>query len=234
MIKETYPLKEKVGDSILTVMMLIIILKLSVIGIRPNYIAISGTSMEPTIKEGDLMKVQYISLSKVSRGDMLVLEPDNNVPIGNEKLLKRCIGLPGDEIKVVEAINGQEFIIRNGELLWEDYTSNYYENVLKSVETLGGEIKIEIVVPENSVYVLGDNRKSLIFPSGESARLSYDSRDFGPMKVNPKRVMKVTKMEDRSKLPLTERILFIYRNLADRITGKQELYPYPKPKEKED
>ena len=67
-------------------------------------------------------------------------------------LVKRVIGLPGD---VIEIESG--YVIRNGQKLPEPYV------VSRDRRTIG-----EVTVPEDSYYVLGDNR-----------RRSTDSRDWG-------------------------------------------------------
>ncbi len=68
--------------------------------------------------------------------------------------IKRVIGLPEDKL---EFVNGN--IYRNGHLLNEKYIK---EEMRHSFDT--------IIVPENQVFVMGDNRNS-----------SSDSRQVGPL-----------------------------------------------------
>ncbi len=82
--------------------------------------------------------------------------------IGKTSYIKRVIGLPGEHVEIKD---GNVYI--NGDLLQEDYLQDYVVT-----EALGG-CYIDIVVPENTVYALGDNR-------GEST----DSRRFGCIPVN--------------------------------------------------
>lgn len=77
--------------------------------------------------------------------------------IGKKSFIKRVIGLPGDHVQIID---GKVYI--NEEELDE---SSYLD---KSVSTsIFGQF-YDITVPENSVFVLGDNRA-----------VSEDSRSFG-------------------------------------------------------
>ncbi|MCR5146474.1 MAG: signal peptidase I [Clostridia bacterium] len=81
--------------------------------------------------------------------------------IGKTSYIKRVVGLPGDHVQIKD---GGVYV--NGERLEEKYLQDY-------VVTDGSNgAYTDIVVPENTVYVLGDNR-------GEST----DSRRFGCIPV---------------------------------------------------
>lgn len=81
--------------------------------------------------------------------------------IGKTSYIKRVIGLPGDHVQIKD---GGVYI--NGEKLEEKYLQDYV------VTDASNGAYADIVVPENTVYVLGDNR-------GEST----DSRRFGCIPV---------------------------------------------------
>ena len=71
--------------------------------------------------------------------------------------IKRVIGLPGDHIEIRDG-----YVYRNGEKLEEDY-------LRKEVKTdVQEEEYADVVVPEGTIYVMGDNREQ-----------SKDSRSFG-------------------------------------------------------
>lgn len=102
---------------------------------------IEGQSMEPTMHEG-----QYIVVNKISyafhdptRGDVVVI----NYPRDPSRdFIKRVIGIPGDVIKIEDGV-----VTVNGAILEE---SDY----IIAPPTYEGTW----TVPENNVYVLGDNR----------------------------------------------------------------------------
>ncbi len=77
--------------------------------------------------------------------------------IGKVSYIKRVIGLPGDHVQIK---NGDVYV--NDEKLEEKYLQDFVKTY-----DLGGKY-VDIVVPNDTVYVLGDNR-------GESV----DSRRFG-------------------------------------------------------
>jgi len=72
----------------------------------------------------------------------------------NKRLVKRVIGVTGDEIDIKDG-----YVYVNGEKLQEPYAKG---------ETFSGEFKLPIKVGENELFVLGDNRQ-----------VSKDSRKFG-------------------------------------------------------
>ena len=79
--------------------------------------------------------------------------------IGKESYIKRVIALPGEHIQIT---GGKVYI--NGELLEEDYLQPRVQTGRNS--NYGAYL--DVTVPENCVYVMGDNRTK-----------STDSREFG-------------------------------------------------------
>ncbi|MEV5703687.1 S26 family signal peptidase [Actinoallomurus sp. NPDC052274] len=69
-------------------------------------VAVSGTSMEPTLRDGDRVLVRRRSLPRVRRGDVVVLEPPLDGPYlpgpagpdGRIWNVKRAAALPGDRL----------------------------------------------------------------------------------------------------------------------------------------
>jgi signal peptidase I len=99
-------------------------------------VKLSGYSMKPNFTDGDIFKVEEVSLANLKRGDLVLLEIDGNL------IIKRLIGLPNETISIRD---GSIFI--NGTILEEPY------------ETVPPLYKIEEIKLDNdSYYVLGDNR----------------------------------------------------------------------------
>ncbi len=132
-----------------------------------------GHSMEPTLAEGDYLVISKlgVSLSDLrnhdyvpGRGDIIVLKS----PLDQTRLIKRVIGLPGEQIKVRDG----KVTIFNAE--HPAGFDPYAELGLESTFTSGTQD--DVTVPSDSVYVIGDNR---------SANGSLDSRDgLGPVPLS--------------------------------------------------
>ena len=110
---------------------------------------VSGNSMLPNFnnKEQLISESLSVKLKDLKRGDVIVFES----PLENNKLLiKRVIGLPEENFKIVD---GKVYI--NGNLLNEEsyLQSNEYTFVEKYFEN-----NIEYQIPNDSYVVLGDNR----------------------------------------------------------------------------
>lgn len=127
---------------------------------------IPSESMQDTLLIGDRVLVDRLSwrFSTPQRGDVVVFNP----PYGGTVLIKRIVGLPGDQLSLQD---GALFV--NGAALDEPY-----------VRRLGGEavptepfenglpwgLAEPYVVPSGTYFMMGDNRIN-----------SGDSRDFGPI-----------------------------------------------------
>jgi signal peptidase I len=106
-------------------------------------IRVESISMQPTLYAGDFIIVNKLAykLGEPNRGDVIIFHypPDPN----REPYIKRVIGLPGETVSV----SGGEVYV-NGVSLDEPYisASPNYEG--------------SWVVPEDSLFMLGDNRNS--------------------------------------------------------------------------
>lgn len=114
-----------------------------------NFVIINATipsgSMENTIlKEDDLFGFRLAYMFKEpERGDIIIFQyPDNE----SEKYIKRIIGLPGEKVTISE-----------GKIYINDSTEPLDEPYLKEEWTyMNSNMVFE--VPENSYFVMGDNR----------------------------------------------------------------------------
>ena len=118
-------------------------------------IIVDGSSMMPTIHDGDRVIVNKIvpKLSQYNRFDVIVFEATED-----SNYIKRIIGIPGDKI---EYINDELFI--NGQKYEETYLDEYKANLTNN-EAFTEDFRLadslgEEVVPEGYYFVLGDNRR---------------------------------------------------------------------------
>ncbi len=121
---------------------------------------VKGSSMFPTFKDGEYVltdKVTYRT-RKPMYGDVIVFKAPINE---NFDFIKRVIGVPGDRVMV----SGGKILI-NGNPLPETYLPPEYTTAPGQFLARGAEY----VVPEGSVFAMGDNRDH-----------SSDSRDWGPV-----------------------------------------------------
>lgn len=124
------------------------------------FYVVDGSSMVPTLKDGQVVLVSKISytLGSFHHGDIAVFETEKSLTglTVERDLIKRIIALPGDTI----AIRGGKILL-NGEELTEDYT-----------DFVIGQDMEPLLIGDDTVFVMGDNRH----PRG-----SWDSREFGPV-----------------------------------------------------
>jgi signal peptidase I len=134
-------------------------------------------SMEDTLKKGDHLFVEkitygpiipqmlgmdrpihlnFMGIREIKRGDIVIFRPPHEI---DKDYIKRCIALPGDKFEIK---NGKVYI--NGKKTDE---SSYVKG-----ETFDSNSKVQGIVPEGKVVVMGDNREN-----------SMDSRYFGYLEI---------------------------------------------------
>lgn len=102
---------------------------------------VEGDSMEPTLEDGERLifnKIVYF-IDEPKRGDIIIIQQPN------KNYVKRIIALPGE---IIEIRNSELYI--NGERYIETFLS-------EEVRGKTGEYG-PIRVPQNSYFVMGDNR----------------------------------------------------------------------------
>lgn len=99
---------------------------------------IYGTSMEPTLKEGQI--VVSVKDKSIKQGDVV------GIYYGNKVLIKRCIATSGQWVKVDK--NGDVYV--DDMLLTEPYVS----------EKVKGDCSVEfpMEVPDGNLFLMGDKR----------------------------------------------------------------------------
>ena len=107
-------------------------------------IDVSGSSMNPTLYNGDKMIVSDV-FYKPKAGDVVVFRSDTYDP--NKALVKRIIATEGQEINI-DFATGTVYI--DGEPIEEEYIAELTRNKL---DFIGPK-----TVPEGCVFVMGDNR----------------------------------------------------------------------------
>lgn len=158
LLKQALRLMREVLETIVPAVLIALLINLFLAQATRVY----GQSMEPNLHTDQRLVVEKLSynrqirqilgLNGPERGDVVVIRLESQ---GDELLIKRVVGLPGD---VVEIHDGRVFV--NGQALNEPYvagatTTGYYAPV---------------TVPPLRIFVLGDNRG-----------FSNDSRSFGPI-----------------------------------------------------
>lgn len=123
-------------------------------------------SMEPTLVEGDNLIAEKISpkLGNLKPGDIVTIKNASpSLEEDGKTIIKRIVAVENDVVDIRDGkvyINGQEFV--------EPYIKGDY------TMQIDPKYCVNYKVPEDNVYVLGDNRKANI----------VDSRSLGPIAID--------------------------------------------------
>ena len=121
---------------------------------------VSGSSMYPTLVDGDRLVASRLYFEPENE-DIVVVEPylsegtvKGKMMFGRTLYIKRIVATEGQTIDIK---NGRVYIDKKE--LREEYISD-------AVRTISGTTKLPVTIPDNHVFVMGDNREH-----------SLDSRD---------------------------------------------------------
>lgn len=139
-----------------------------------------GSSMMPTLSQGDIIFTQKISnyFNSYKRGDIVVLDGAGMEGYSKkEYLVKRIVGLPGETVRIAD---GNVYIKPADSNDFYLLQENYLPSGTKTIMMDDGIRKgyNEIKLGEDEYYCLGDNRP-----------VSNDSRNLGPFEK--KRIISV-------------------------------------------
>lgn len=132
--------------SLLSMIMIIMVCVFMLFTFLLRLVSVSGDSMNPNVFDGEKIVVSDLFYTP-DHGDIVVIGRSTET---ENSLIKRVIGLPGDEIY----INFDSHLITvNGAVITENY------------KTLGaisdkGDLTYPLTVPDDCVFVLGDNRNN--------------------------------------------------------------------------
>ncbi|CAB4723227.1 MAG: signal peptidase I [Actinobacteria bacterium] len=128
---------------------------------------IDGPSMQTTLMPQDRVLVNKMSykLHDIHRGDVIVFDRVTN-ETQHDDLIKRVMGLAGETLEIRSCI-----VYVDGVLVDEPYLNPEQTSQIEPSARCGSHTDMApTVVPEHTVFVMGDNRVQ-----------SFDSRDFGPI-----------------------------------------------------
>ncbi len=152
--------KKKILQEVLE-LILVVLLALSIRFYVVSLFRVYGPSMCNTLNNvggecqkqyGDIMLVDHFSMhfSDPKLLDVVVFKPQNS----DNYLVKRVIGVPGDEIKIEDG-----FVFKKINGLYQKLEENYLNNDnLGRTFTVNFRTKVEYLVPEKHFFLLGDNR----------------------------------------------------------------------------
>ncbi|WP_409174384.1 signal peptidase I [Brevibacillus fortis] len=123
-----------------------------------------GESMAPTLNSNDrfLADKTYYDSHPIQRGDIVIFQAEKD-----RQYVKRVIALPGETLEYKDDI-----LYINNRSVDEPYLASA-KNVAKKENLYLTEDFGPITIPEQTIFVLGDNRLN-----------SLDSRMIGPIHVN--------------------------------------------------
>ena len=112
-----------------------------IINVLFQIVTVNGKSMVPTLQNNDKLILEKVSkwLIDIKKNDIVVIKYPADI---SQKIIKRVIAVAGDKVKINDNI-----LYINGKIVDEYYKN---ENFMEDYN--------EVIVPQDSIFVLGDNR----------------------------------------------------------------------------
>jgi signal peptidase I len=145
---------------------MVIILMMYTFGVKS--VAVDGTSMVPTLQHGDRLVVTAFCIEP-EQGDIIVSTQPN--AFGNS-IIKRVIATENQTVDINFKTGD---VIVDGIILDEPYINNRTVN--------GQGVKFPLVVPENHIFVMGDNRQGSTDSRSEMVGFIQEEYIFGVAKL---------------------------------------------------
>lgn len=144
----------------------VVILLMYTFGVKS--VAVDGTSMLPTLQHGDRLVITAFC-AEPKQGDIIVSTQPN--AFGNA-VIKRVIATENQTVDI-NFTNGNVFV--DGVLLDEPYINNLTTN--------NEGVQFPVTVPENHVFVMGDNRQGSTDSRSEMIGFIREEYIFGVAKL---------------------------------------------------
>lgn len=156
----TWAVVREVGETVILTLVIFLLIQTVVRNFR-----VVGTSMVNNLHDGQYLIIdkltynpwlnQYLGIGGLERGDVVVFVPPRRP---DEDYVKRIIALPGEKVQVIKGV-----VYVNDAPMPEPFSPNPGSYTMPQ----------PLIVPQNTVFVLGDNRNN-----------SNDSHNWGPLPID--------------------------------------------------
>ena len=170
-----------------------------------TFVSVSGGSMDNTLADGQKLVASRFNYTP-EQGDIIVFTPDMHP---DTPYIKRVIATEGQTVDIDS----------RGVVYIDDKV--YDEEYIKNTTVLNGDVQFPITVPEDCVFVMGDNRQG----SHDGRSLDVSSVKENPSAEDTKTPVRV--YNDNGTVSVEEEYLYYGCVHEDDIMGKAVLRFWP-------